>query len=110
MGRHLFVVLTNSVEGEEAEFNTWYDRHLDDVLKVAGVVSGQRFALSPQQRGAPPYPYGYLALYEIETDDLQGMIDILNERLGTPVMPVSPALNPERLSLLFQPLGDARSA
>jgi len=48
MSRHVFAVLTNPVEGREAEFNAWYDRHLHDILRLPGLVSAQRFRLSPE--------------------------------------------------------------
>lgn len=37
MGKHIFVVLTNAVPGQEDELNRWdNERHLDDVLhKIA---------------------------------------------------------------------------
>jgi len=69
MEKHLFVGFTNPVEGEEDAFNAWYsDVHLKDVLKVPGIVAAQRFKLSDVQRDKPPFPWRYLALYEIETD------------------------------------------
>ena len=35
MSRYLFVVMTNSGEGKDAEFNRWYDnQHIPDVLRV----------------------------------------------------------------------------
>ncbi len=102
--RHLMVVMTNPVTGREAEYNVWYDdRHLADVLKIPGIVSAERFELSPAQRMDPPHPYGYMALYWIETDNLHGVIDELRKRVGTELMPASDALAPERLVYLFKP-------
>jgi len=44
MAKYVFVVMTNAVAGQEAEFNRWYDEeHLADVLKLPGMVSAQRF-------------------------------------------------------------------
>jgi hypothetical protein len=46
MEKHLFVVFTNAVEGQEDIYNEWYtDVHLKDVLKVPGIVAAQRFKL-----------------------------------------------------------------
>src|SRR5436190_568213 len=57
MERHVFVVFTNAVEGQENIYNEWYaDVHLKDVLKVPGIVAAQRFKLSDVQRDAPPFP------------------------------------------------------
>jgi hypothetical protein len=104
MERHLMVVMTNPIKGREAEYNLWYDKqHLADVLKIPGIVSAERFELSASQRLAPPYPYGYLALYWIETDDLPGVLGELKARSGSALMPLSDALAPERWVYLFEP-------
>jgi hypothetical protein len=62
------VVLTNSAEGRDAEFNAWYDGvHLKEILAIDGIVAGQRFEVAPE---AAEGPYRYCTVYEIETDDL----------------------------------------
>jgi hypothetical protein len=68
--RHIFVVSSNSVRGGEDDYNEWYtDRHLDETLRVPGVVSAQRFRLHrDQMAGREPSPYEYLAIYECEGD------------------------------------------
>jgi hypothetical protein len=105
MAKHVFVVLTNSVEGKEDAYNDWYTNvHLGDVLKVPGIVAAQRFKLSDVQRGEPPFPWHYLALYEIDTDDLNHTLAVLKEHSGTSAMVISDALAPERLAWFFQPI------
>ena len=72
MPKYTFMVLTNPVEGQEDTYNDWYtNRHLADVLNVPGFVSAQRFKLADAQRGGSPQPWRYLALYQIDTDDLK---------------------------------------
>ena len=71
------MALTNAVDDREDEYNDWYNNtHLKDVLNVPGFVSAQRFRLSSAQRMANP-PYKYLAIYEIETDDIHRTIGTL---------------------------------
>ena len=104
--KHLFVVLTNAVDGKDDAFNDWYtNRHLADVVAIPGIISARRFELSEAQRMTNP-PYRYCALYEIETDDLQGVVDELVKRSGTSGMPLSEAMATERLAMIFKPLGD----
>jgi hypothetical protein len=106
MAKHVLVVFTNAVEGREEEFDRWYDDvHIADLLKIPGIVSAQRFRLSDTQRTRPPYPWKYLALYEIETDDLNKITAALKERAGTPLMPLTDALAPERVGWYFDTLG-----
>jgi hypothetical protein len=71
MGKHLMVVLSNAKPGREDEFNMWYTEvHvLNTINKLDGFVSAQRYRLA-DLAGAPEHPYRYLAIYEIEEDQL----------------------------------------
>lgn len=105
MPKYTFMVLTNPVEGQEDAYNEWYtNRHLSDVLDVPGFVSAQRFRLADTQRGQPPHPWRYLALYEIETNDLNKTLATLTERSGTDAMVISDALAPERMAFVYEPI------
>lgn len=70
----LMVVGSNPVSADREEaYNRWYvEEHFDDVLAVAGFTTARRYALSPVRPMADtePSPYGYLAIYEVEADDL----------------------------------------
>jgi hypothetical protein len=100
-----FVVFTNPAEGREDEFNDWYDnQHIDDLLNIPGIVGAQRFRLSETQRFQPPYPYKYMAVYEVESDKMEQAIKAMNERVGTPEMPMTEAIAKERVAWFFEPL------
>ena len=93
MAKYTFVVLTNPTEGKEAEYNQWYNgQHIPDVLNVPGFVAAQRFKLADAQMGKNN-PYKYLALYEIESDDLAGALKALQSRTGTDDMIMSDAID-----------------
>jgi hypothetical protein len=103
MAKYTFMVLTNPVEGQEDTNNDWYtNRHLADVLNVPGFVSAQRFKLADAQRGGSTQPWRYLALYQIETDDLTKTLATLSERSGTEAMVLSDALAPERMAFVYE--------
>lgn len=105
MAKHVFVVFTNPVPGKDGTYNDWYtNQHLSDVLNVPGFVSAQRFKLSDTQRAAGPFPWQYMALYQIETDDLQKTLATLAERSGTSAMVMSDALAAERLAWVYDPI------
>jgi hypothetical protein len=107
MTAYKFVVLTNAIEGREAEFNDWYtNRHLEDVLDIPGIVAAQRFKITDAQRAPKPLPYNYLAIYEIETDDLAGVVGELGRRAGTGKMPISDAMHPQRISYIVEAITD----
>jgi hypothetical protein len=93
VARYLLVVNSNPVQGREQEYNEWYsNRHLADVRALPGVVSARRFVLENAQMSGGPRPFKYLALYEVETDDLQNFISQLLARTNTESMPISAAL------------------
>jgi hypothetical protein len=87
-----YLVLTNPVKGREDEYNQWYDNvHLGDVLRVDGFVAAQRFKADPKV--AADAPFQYMAVYDIEADDPQAVLEGLNARAGTPDMVLSDALD-----------------
>lgn len=106
MQDYVFVVMTNAVEGREAEYNDWYSNvHVHDVVKVPGIVSARRFCLSDiQRRALPPDQARYLSLYDIRTDDLAHTMGVLGARAGTPEMPTSSALV-RQSSVIYQAIG-----
>jgi hypothetical protein len=110
MPSYSLIVLTNPVEGQEAEFNAWYsDRHLDDVLKVPGVIGAQRFKLAAEQADpAGAQRWRYLAIYHCETDDLAGLIAEVKRRAGTDAMPFSPAMAGDVHAAYFEPMTPLR--
>lgn len=86
-----FVVLSNPAEDKDAEYNRWYDeQHLGDVLAVPGFIAARRYKIAKPDSKAPQK---YLAIYEIETDDLKKTLKELYSRAGTPAMPLSDALD-----------------
>jgi hypothetical protein len=110
MPRYNLIVLTNPVDGREDEYNDWYTNvHLDDVLKIPGVVHAQRFRRSEHQRDQGPYPWKYLAVYECETDDVRSVISALKERSRTPEMPISDSLADERFVCFFEPITESKT-
>ena len=94
MTEYKFVVASNPVAGKEDEYNKWYDeRHLPDLLKMDGIVGASRYELADiQAPGCPPVPQ-YLAIYDIETDDLQAVFDVMQARASSGEMLVSDALD-----------------
>jgi hypothetical protein len=111
MGSYRFVVLSNPVEGKEAEFNEWYNNtHLKEVLQVPGIITAQRFALHrPSLLPHQDPQHGYLAIYEIETDDIAATLADLRSRPGTPAMTISEAFDLGTVSpLVYETITDLR--
>jgi len=113
MAKFTFVVLTNPTLGKDAEFNEWYNQqHIHDVLNVPGFVCAQRFRLADAQMGGDAdSPYKYLALYEIETDDVAGTLKELQSRRGTADMVMSDAIDMKKVAAyIFTPVAEQMMA
>src|SRR3546814_19857328 len=92
MGEYKLVVLTRPVEGREDEFNDWYtNQHLDDVLAIPGFTAAQRFKI----KGAPvsPTSWEYFAVYEVDHEDPQYVLDTMMSREGKDQMPKYAAMD-----------------
>jgi hypothetical protein len=93
MAKYVFVVFTEPVDGQDTEYNEWYsDVHIPDVLKLDEVVAARRYklaAMDPPQDGHRPY----LALYEIEADDISKIPGAIQLAIKEGRMPISAALD-----------------
>jgi hypothetical protein len=57
----------------EEEYHNWYnDTHLAEICSVDGIVSARRFA--PTDGNGP-----FIAIYELDCDDLDGVVQKLGE-------------------------------
>ena len=71
----LYIVRSNPKEGWGQEFNDWYDNvHFPEVMKVEGFLSAERFELNAVNSWGEQ-PYRYLAIYEIDSDNVVGTIE-----------------------------------
>ncbi len=109
--RYNLIALTNPVPGREAEFDVWYDEtHIADVLKLPGVIGAQRLRLSARQYRERPHPWQSMAVNEIETDDIDEAFAALKSVSGTEAMPLSDALQDERMVWIYKPVADRSGA
>ena len=79
---------------------------LDVLLKVDGFVAAQRFKIAPKPDDDGPK---YLAIYEIETDDINATLGMVRHRAGTPDMPMSETITNMK-TYLIEPLGARKQA
>ncbi|KKC26182.1 DUF4286 family protein [Sphingomonas sp. SRS2] len=110
MKKYKLIVLSNAADEMHDEFKRWYkDQHLGDVLRVPGFVGAQRFDAVLDVE--PQTPYRYLAVYDIETDDLAATIQGLKDRSDTAEMPISPALDLDNIFVVpFEASTEHRTA
>jgi hypothetical protein len=89
MAKGIMVVQSEPVDpAHEDEFNDWYDNtHIPEITAVPGFVSARRYKV----HGAAAGP-SYLAIYEIEADDLMAPAKELRARRtqGAPALRLDP--------------------
>lgn len=94
MGKYVLVVPSSAKEGRDDDYNEWYNnQHIHDLLAIPGIKSGRRF--SPAAVSPMPPPANYLAIYEIETDDIGGVMAEMGRRSQAGEMPMTDALDLE---------------
>lgn len=87
------------LKGKEAEFNDWYNNtHLQEVVAVEGFISAQRYELTQAQQ-MPDQDYKYLALYELEDENVAATIENLLAASGTMDMGDSADLASAKVSI-----------
>ncbi|MHA7840056.1 MAG: hypothetical protein ACX98W_21540 [bacterium] len=112
MPRALMLVASSSRdETRLEEFNAWYARHVEELLQLEGIVSATRWQASPHQLLPGADGIGgrrFLALYEIECDDLEAMRDRIRATSGDRTHGDLLEIDPLPLTLLFESLGEWR--
>ncbi len=79
--KYKMVVFTNAVEGKDKEFNDWYQNtHLKDIVSIKSFVQAQRFRFHANLVPGGTNPARYMAIYDIETDDINAALAAMNER------------------------------
>lgn len=92
MRRYKMIVLSCPAEGREAEYNDWYQNfHLGQVVNIRDIHSAQRFRLSRKMVEQESQPY--LAIYEIETDDIDAVVAEIKAAAGTERLQISDAIS-----------------
>ncbi len=105
MARFSLVVYSSPLEGREQEYNDWYsNQHLKDLLAIPGVISARRFKLSGTQIGQVAQSYQYLAIYDIEADDVACFVKELTLRTANGAIPVSTAMSSDVLPSFWEAL------
>lgn len=101
MPTSMMLVFSKPTSAEtEAAYNRWYsEKHIQDVAKVAGVISATRYRL---EKGVALLPgisgdhRGYLAIYELEGQtqaELDAFAEALRQALASGAADIDPTLD-----------------
>ena len=110
MPRALMLVASSTTDPERvADFHDWYALHVGELLALEGIRKATRWEASPHQLipGLDSIEgRRFLALYEIECDDVEAMRDEIrrtsNERTHSDTL----ELDPLPISMLFEHIGE----
>ena len=106
MPRYKLVVMTKPAKGRESEYNDWYQNlHLHQFVKLDAIRSAQRFRLTHTFTASEPFPY--LAIYDVETGDPQGLVEEIRIKAANGTLMISDALDPEVRATLYEEFGEA---
>jgi hypothetical protein len=104
MRHYKLVVYTKPVAGRDQEYNDWYENtHLSDLVAIPGINSAQRFRLAKSL--SPETSLPFLAIYDNETDDIDGVIAEMKRLSGTEAMTISDALDKNASAMVFEEFG-----
>jgi hypothetical protein len=98
------IVLSSPVPGREQEYNDWYQNvHLRDVLTIEGVKSARRYKSCLVVTQSTQHPY--LAIYDIETDDIEQEVASLLRKVEREEMVLSDALDRDTFTVVYEEFG-----
>ena len=106
MRRFKMLVFSEPFADREDEFNEWYTgRHLADICALEGFASAQRFKLHGVSMGKTLNRY--LAIYDVETDDPDWVIENMFAHKDTPGMPIDASFNLDATTvMLYEEMSD----
>ncbi len=108
MTKYSMVVQSQAIDGKDAEYNAWYDnQHFGDICAIPGVTGGRRLEQVMTVAGEPGLKY--LAIYDIETDDIGGVMAEMGRRGAEGLMPISDALDAPASQLWIYKVNDGYS-
>ena len=92
MARYVMITQSAALDGRDEEYNAWYDsQHIHEICAIPGVTGARRLQATPVALGTPGAPY--IALYEIETDDLGTFMAEMGKRSADGSITRSGAMN-----------------
>jgi hypothetical protein len=92
MPRYKMITLTRPIEGREDDYNHWYqDVHLPQIMTYPGMKAAQRFRVERVMAGDDSLPY--VAIYEIETDDVDAALAAINAGMASGALTMTEAVD-----------------
>jgi hypothetical protein len=106
--KYRMVIFTNAVEGKDKEYNDWYQNtHLKQIVSIKSFVQAQRFRFHTNIIPGSANPSRYMAIYDIETDDINATLGAMNEMAASGRMPLPDSMAPPTIGAVYEEFGEA---
>lgn len=105
MHHYKMVVLSKPVAGREEAYNDWYQNtHLGELVALPGIRSARRYRRARNLVEGESYPY--MAIYEIEADDLDAVVAGIIEASGSGGIWMSDAIDlGDKYAVIYEAFG-----
>ena len=109
--KYKMVVFTNAVEGKDEEFNDWYQNtHLQQIVGIKSFVQAQRFRFNTNIVPGAANPSRYMAIYDIETDDINASLAAMAELGASGRMPLPDSMAQPIIGAVYEEFGQSVKA
>ena len=109
--KYKLVVFTNAVEGKDKDFNDWYQNtHLKQIVSIKSFAQAQRFQFITSIIPGAPNHARYMAIYDIETDDINASLAAMGELAASGRMPLPDSMAQPIVGAVYEEFGDVVKA
>jgi hypothetical protein len=99
MAKFYMIINSAARPGRSEEYSEWCSRqHFPDLLRVPGIVAAKRFKALP---GAPGEPVRFMAIFGLNCNDPDEVLQEIGRRNGTPDMPRSDSYDRESVQIIL---------
>jgi len=100
------LVMSRPVAGREEDYNDWYQNiHLAELTALPGFRSARRYRLARTLVEGDAHPY--LAVYDIETEDIDAVLDRLRSAAAQNELDMSDSLDTsDTRALVYEVFGE----
>jgi len=104
--RYHLLIFSNHVDEKCEEFEKWYaGQHIHDICAIPGVVGGHLYKLHTiQLNPETEQKYQYVMNWEIETDNLDGVVDEMNKHAESGETVLTGTMAPGYMDMLVMPI------
>jgi hypothetical protein len=105
--KYKMVVFSNAVEGKDKDFNDWYQNtHLKQIVGIKSFKVAQRFRFHANIIPGSGDPARYMAIYDIETDDIGAALGAMGELAASGRMPLPDSMAQPIVGAVYEEFGE----